>query len=58
MSLEKKKMELKNLIDMENGKDFHRNIDLSGYVFYRGKSFISFKFVTVNDVQVCKISYI
>lgn len=58
MSLDKKKLELKNLIDMENGKGFHRNVDLSGYVFYRGKSFISFKFVTVEGVQVCKISYI
>ena len=58
MGMDDKKVELQKLIDNENGINFHRNIDLSGYIFYKGKSFIAFKILNINDIQVCKISYI
>lgn len=58
MSIENKKIELQKLINEENGINFHKNIDLSGWTFYKGKSFISFKIINVNGVNVCKISYI
>ena len=53
-----KKFELQKLINDENGINFHKNIDLSGYTFYKGKSFISFKLVEVNNVQTAVIKYI
>ena len=53
-----KKMELQKLINDENGVNFHRNIDLSGFCFYKGKSFISFKLVDINGVQTAVIKYI
>ena len=53
-----KKVELQKLIDGENGTNFHRNIDLSGWNFYKGKSFISFKIVNINGINVVKVNYI
>ena len=55
---ERKKMEMKTLIDAENGVNFSRNIDLNGWIFYKGKSFISFKLVEINGVTVANIKYI
>ena len=53
-----KKLEIKKLIDEENGPGFSKNIDLSGYTFYRGHSFISFKIAKVNNVETVVIKYI
>ena len=53
-----KKLEIKKLMDGENGPGFERNIDLSGYTFYRGGSFITFKLVEVNNIQTVVIKYI
>ena len=58
MSIDSKKLEMQRLIDNENGINFHRNIDLSGYCFYRGKSFISFKIENINNTNVAVIKYI
>lgn len=58
MALDNKRIEIRKLIDLENGPGFHRNVDLSGYIFYKGKSFIAFKLVDINGVSTCKISYI
>ena len=53
------KLEMQKLINEENGINFHKNIDLSGYTFYRGvDNFISFKLIEVNNIQVAKINYI
>jgi len=56
--MDSKKAEIRKLIDDENGVNFHRNIDLSGYVFFKGKDFISFKIVDVNGTNVVAIKYI
>lgn len=53
-----KKVELKKLIDDENGPDFSQNIDLNGWIFYRKSSFISFKIADVSGVQTVVIQYI
>lgn len=53
-----KKYELKRIIDSEHGKEFNKNIDLSGWTFYRLTSFISFKIVSINDVNTAVIKYI
>lgn len=58
MDINNKKKEMQKLIDAENGINYHRNVDLSGYTFYKGKSFISFKLVEVNNTTVCLIKYI
>ena len=56
--LDNKKIEMQRLINDENGINFHRNIDLSGYCFYKGSSFISFKIENINDTNVAIIKYI
>lgn len=55
-----KKSDMQNLIDKEHGKNYHRNIDLSGYTVYRGDSFITFRFVTIgsNNRTVVYVDYI
>ena len=53
-----KQFELQKLIDGENGKNFNKNIDLSGWTFYRDASFISFKLVEISHVQTAVVQYI
>ena len=53
-----KKIELQKVINSENGINYHRNINLSGYTIYRDKSFISFRLMTVKEKQICVIDYI
>lgn len=53
-----KKYELRKIIDAEHGKDFSKNIDLSGWTFYRGSSFISFKILSINDINTAVIKYV
>ncbi len=53
-----KKLELQKVINSENGINYHRNINLSGYTAYRDKSFISFRLMTVKEKQICVIDYI
>ena len=53
-----KKADMKLLIDSEHGKDHQRNINLSGYTVYRGNSFISFRFIEVNNKLFVKIDYL
>ena len=53
-----KKHEIIQLIDRENGKGFYKNIDLSGYTFYKKESFINFKIVDIKDIKVVVIKYI
>ena len=51
------KIELQKLINSENGINYHRNVNLSGYTVYRDKSFISFRIMTVNNKEVVIIDY-
>lgn len=51
-------MKMIELIDKENGEGFHKNIDLSGYNFFKGNSFISFKISKVEGVNIANIRYI
>lgn len=53
-----KRADIKKMIDTENGIDYSRNINLSGYTVYRGNSFISFRIFEMNGVNVVKIDYI
>jgi len=53
-----KKIELQKLIDLEHGINYHRNVNLSGYTIYRDKSFISFRFVEINNINTVVIEYI
>lgn len=52
-----KKIELQKIINSENGINYHRNVNLSGYTAYRDKSFISFRLMTVKNKQICVIDY-
>ena len=53
-----KKIELQKIINAENGINYHRNVNLSGYTVYRDKSFISFRIMTVKTKQIVVIDYI
>lgn len=53
-----KKEHMCQIIDSENGKNFHKNVDLSGYTFYKDESFISFKIMSVEGVRIVYIKYI
>jgi hypothetical protein len=53
-----KKLQLQKLINKENGINYHRNVDLSGYTVYRGDSFISFRFVEIKGFTTVIIDYI
>ena len=53
-----KKIELQKIINSENGINYHRNVNLSGYTAYRDKSFISFRLMNVKNKQICVIDYI
>lgn len=56
--MDMKKFELQKLINEEHGINFHKNINLSGYVVYRKESFIVFHFVEVNGINTVVIDYI
>ena len=51
------KEKMKDLIDSENGKGFSKNIDLSGYSFFKNNSFISFRITKVQGVNIVHIKY-
>ncbi len=51
------KIELQKLINSENGINYHRNVNLNGYTVYRGKSFISFRLLNINNKEVVIIDY-
>lgn len=53
-----KKAHMCKIIDSENGEGFHKNVDLSGYTFYKDESFISFKIMSVEGVKIVYIKYI
>jgi hypothetical protein len=53
-----KKVELQRLINEENGTNYHKNVNLSGYVPNRGKSFIAFRLLEINNVTMVYIDYI
>ncbi len=46
-----------NAIDFEQGMDFHKNVLNKTQVFYKNYSFISFKFIEVENVSTCYIYY-
>lgn len=52
------KVEVKQLIDSEQGEGFSENIALNGYIFYKNKSFIAFKINRIDDITVSNIKYI
>lgn len=52
------KLTMQKLIDHESGEGFHKNIDLSGYNFYKNNSFISFKIIKIDGMPVANINYI
>ena len=56
--LDLQKVELQKIINGEHGINYHRNINLSGWTFQKGDSFLSFRIMDVNDVSVCVIEYI
>ena len=48
------KANMQKIIDKEHGKEYHKNVNLSGYTVYRGDSFITFRFVTLGkNARVC-----
>lgn len=53
-----KRLELRKRINDENGINFHRNVNLSGYIIYRRDSFIAFHFKTINGITGVVIDYI
>lgn len=53
-----KKLEMQQLINDENGENYHRNINLNGYTVYRDKSFISFRILSVKNKPIVVIDYI
>ena len=53
-----KRRELQKLINRENGRNYHKNINLTGYTVYRKDSFITFHFVQVNGINTVMIDYI
>lgn len=57
-TLDLKRRELQKLINRENGKNYHKNINLTGYTVYRKDSFITFHFVSVNGINTVMIDYI
>lgn len=52
------RQQLQRRINEEHGINFHKNINISGYTFYRKDSFISFHFAIVNKITVVKIDYL
>ena len=52
------RVELQKIINSEHGINYHRNVNLSGWVFEKGDSFISFRIMDVNDISICVIEYI
>lgn len=58
MDNKERKIRMKVQIDNEHGESFSKNIDLSGWVFYKEEDFISFKLVTVKGCQVVLITYV
>ena len=52
-----KKFEMQQLINDENGTNYHKNINLNGYTVYRDKSFISFRIINVKDKPIVVIDY-
>lgn len=52
-----KKLEMQQLINEENGTNYHRNINLSGYTVYRDKSFISFRIMNIKNKPIVVIDY-
>ncbi len=56
--MDMKKLELQRLINSEHGIDYHRNVNLNGYTFYTGDSFLTFELCDVNGFMVAKINYV
>ncbi len=56
--MDMKKLDLQRLINSEHGIDYHRNINLGGYTFYLGDSFISFEIIDVEGKNIVRIDYI
>lgn len=52
------KLELQKLINHENGINFHKNVNLSGWIYTKGESFISFSLMEINNREICVIDYI
>lgn len=50
--------QLQKRINEEHGINYHKNINISGYTFYRKDSFISFHFARVNNITAVKIDYL
>lgn len=56
--MNEKRLELQTRINDENGINYHRNINLSGYIMYRRDSFIAFRFKEVNGICGVVIDYV
>ena len=52
------KQEMKDIIDIENGDGFHRNVDLNGFNFIKNRTFSCFKIYRLMNVNSVIISYI
>ena len=52
------KVKIQNLINDENGTNYHRNVPLDGYTITLGDAFISFGFREVNGFNIAIIHYI
>ena len=52
------KDEIRAIVEADNGKGFANNINLNGYTFIRGNSFMIFEFKVVDGVKLCHIKYI
>jgi hypothetical protein len=55
---ELKKVDLQKHINAENGINYHKNVNLKGYIPYRGESFIAFRLMEVNNNTIVVVDYI
>lgn len=56
--MDSKRTEIRSLIDSEHGKGYSKNVNLSGYTFYRKESFITFRFLKIKGKNIAVIEYI
>ena len=56
--MDMRKLELQRLISGEHGINYHRNVNLNGWTFYYGESFITFELCEVKGFMIAKIDYI
>jgi len=49
--------DLRKIIEDEHGINYSKNVDVSGFVYYMGNSFIAFDLLELHGVMVARINY-